>query len=966
MVKNTGPRPKTNRLSQAISLAFVVTASLSATDNAAAQVAASTPSAPSLERVEITGSNIKRSEVETAAPVQVLTREDIQRSGKSSVAEFLQTLAVDNSGSVPTTFSSGFASGASGISLRGLGAASTLVLVNGRRIAPYGLADDGQKVFADLNVLPLEAVERVEILKDGGSAIYGSDAIAGVVNVILRKNQVGTVFKAAIGQSRYGDGTESSATLTHGFGNLESDGFNVLLNFEATKKGAIQAGDRIGRGPVGLGDFRPYGYDTTTGGPTGVILSGGAAAGSSVAGNVRNPSNLSYFSRTNTATATGFTRTFPGANCNVLSRGYQPQDPGGGCVIDASRAYGQIQPSAETLNFFGRGTRTLSSNLEAYVELNLYSSKSDSSSSPSGVSSSTGFPGGPVSNSSVSLGAAHPDNPYFGTAARLRYLAADVGARASSIDSTFTRFVTGIKGTTGPWDFDSALLFSENQVNNIRQGYLQRDVAFALLNPTTANVAAATAGSAAYRALPAGTYWRIAENAGLNSAAVYGALAPAISSDSRSQTTQLDFKASRELGKLDGGPIGLALGAEVRQESVRLAPTTGTERGNIIGLGYSAYDGSRTVFGTYAETLLPVTKSLEVNAAVRADSYSDVGDSFTPKIGIKWRPVNGFALRGSFAQGFRAPGAAENGTGGLAAFTTAADPIRCAATKNSATPQGCSAGNVAIITSPNADLKPEKADSATFGAVWDITPKTSFIADLFEIKRKNEINQESSTAAIAAGHVSRDLTSALPGVAGDPGPITAVLAKYINSNQTTVRGVDFDLKHRFDPLEGHRVIVGVTATHFFNYIRTESDGTSYNYNGTHGNCDVTNCIGTPKDRLNLSATWESGPWSVSSLATYRGSLKNIGSKGEDCADHFDAAGENPAPTADCKIKSFTTVDLSARYKLTAKTELFGIIRNVFDKIPPLDHTTYGAAGYNPLDYSGAVGRYLKVGLRHAF
>jgi iron complex outermembrane receptor protein len=361
-----------------------VTASLSATDNAAAQVAASTPSAPSLERVEITGSNIKRSEVETAAPVQVLTREDIQRSGKSSVAEFLQTLAVDNSGSVPTTFSSGFASGASGISLRGLGAASTLVLVNGRRIAPYGLADDGQKVFADLNILPLEAVERVEILKDGGSAIYGSDAIAGVVNVILRKNQIGTVFKATTGQSRYGDGTESSATLTHGFGNLESDGFNVLLNFEATKKGAIQAGDRFGRGPVGLGDFRQYGYDTTTGGPTGVILSGGGSAGSSVAGNVRNPSTLSYFSRTNTSAATGFTRSFSGANCNVLSRGYQPQDPGGGCVIDASRAYGQIQPSAETLNFFGRGTRTMSSNLEAYVELNLYSSKSDSSSSPSG------------------------------------------------------------------------------------------------------------------------------------------------------------------------------------------------------------------------------------------------------------------------------------------------------------------------------------------------------------------------------------------------------------------------------------------------------------------------------------------------------------------------------------------------------------------------------------------------------
>ena len=130
------------------------------------------PAAAPIARVEITGSNIRRAEAETASPVQTLNAADIEKSGKSSVAELLQTLAVDNQGSVPTTFGGGFASGASGISLRGLGTSSTLVLLNGRRVAPYGLADDGQKVFADLNIIPLEAVERVEILKDGASAIY--------------------------------------------------------------------------------------------------------------------------------------------------------------------------------------------------------------------------------------------------------------------------------------------------------------------------------------------------------------------------------------------------------------------------------------------------------------------------------------------------------------------------------------------------------------------------------------------------------------------------------------------------------------------------------------------------------------------------------------------------------------------------------------------------------------------------
>src|SRR4051812_46563147 len=152
----------------AASLALLALPALPLT--AQAQEAAPKP----VQRVEITGSNIRRSEAETASSVITVNRADIERSGKSTVAELLQTLAVDNSGSVPTSFGNGFAAGASGISLRGLGAASTLVLLNGRRMAPYGLADDGQKQFSDLNIIPTDAVDRIEVLKDGASAIYGS------------------------------------------------------------------------------------------------------------------------------------------------------------------------------------------------------------------------------------------------------------------------------------------------------------------------------------------------------------------------------------------------------------------------------------------------------------------------------------------------------------------------------------------------------------------------------------------------------------------------------------------------------------------------------------------------------------------------------------------------------------------------------------------------------------------------
>jgi iron complex outermembrane receptor protein len=937
-----------------------------------------------LQRVEVTGSNIRRVQSETAAPVQTLTREDIDRSGKASVAELLQTLSVDNQGSVPTTFGNGFASGASGISLRGLGAASTLVLVNGRRVAPYGLADDGQKVFTDLNMIPLEAVERVEILKDGGSAIYGSDAIAGVVNIILKKDFKGTVVKASYGRSSYGDGIEKRASVTTGFGDLDKDKYNILFNLELARKGEIWDRDRADRGDyIGRTDLRGIGFSAQQGlGGTGAITNNNGA-GSAVNGNVRGPGN-DYYNRGSTDPLAAFTNPQAGAACGNFTNhkqgdpGYNKQtDPAGpfiqsgvGCLTDATQQYAQIQPKQESINLFARGTLQLSSNLTGYAEVNLYKNKSVSSSTPSGVSASTGYPGGPVANNTIGLGSAHPDNPYLGSFARLRYLAADVGPRIDMVDSTFTRLVAGVKGTVADWDIDSALLFSQNKVLDERTGYLQRDVTFALLNPggfnirnqpTVTNAAFASANSAAYAALPAGTLWRIAENAGLNSAAMYAALSPTISNDAKSQTTQLDFKASREIGSLPGGPMGLALGAEARHESVELKPTSGTDRGNIIGLGYSAYSGQRNLVAGYAELLAPVLKTLELSGAVRADYYSDVGTSVTPKLGAKWTPVKEFALRGTFAEGFRAPSPAENGKGGLAAFTNAADPVRCKLGIASA----CNPASVAIITSPNPDLKPEKSRSYTLGFVWDPTPKTSIAVDFFQIVRKNEINQETSTSAIAAGHVSRDPASATT-TPGDPGPIIAILANYINSTQTKVQGVDLDAKQGFDLGGGlGKLTLDAKWTHLFKLERQDTDGVKNDFAGTHGNCDVTNCIGTPADRANFGATWEQGGVKLSGVVNYRASIKNINFKDDPSGCAFTYADGTDAPGG-CRIASFTTLDLTVRWKATDSLEVFGGIQNVLDRQAPLDPYTYGATSYNPLDYSGALGRFYTVGAKYKF
>lgn len=891
--------------------------------------------ATTIQRVEVTGSNIKRTESETASPVQVLTRDDIERAGKSTVADLLQSLAVDNQGSVPKTFGSGFSQGgASGISLRGMGAQATLVLIDGRRMAPYALADDGYKAFGDLNIIPSEAVERIEILKDGASSIYGSDAIAGVVNVILRKNFVGTVGKVEFGTSRYRDGNESKVAVTHGFGKLETDRFNVLLNIEASGSEEIWNRDRGDRKWVGSGDWRDYGYSARVG------LGGYKNSANSVSANpigwVRNPATSTY-------------QLIAGGNCaaisNVNQSGAGSMGPNGGCLVDNVAKYGMIQPEQKTLNFFARGTFQIAADLQGYAEFLRYEAKSFSSSTPSNVHGTTGFPGGVVDSSGVSFGALHPQNP-FGAAARVRYLAADVGPRTGTTESEHIRFVAGLKGTGLGWDWDTAFLHSESTVDSKRTGFLQRDVLYALLAGT-------------YAPMP-GVYYLLGPQAGLNSAALYAALSPAIGDHNVSKIDQIDFKASRDLMQLPGGAMSLAVGAEVRKEMMDKQATSGTEIGNITGLGYSGYQGSRTIKGVYAEILAPVHKTVELSLALRHDTYSDAGSSTTPKIGAKWTPVKQIALRSTYAEGFRAPSAAENGKGGVAAFAVAQDPVRCAIDPLNE----CGGKTIGLIYASNPNLKPEKSKSHTFGFVLDPLPGTSVSVDWWSIRRNNEILQGGDTqTAINAGNVLRD-NNLLLGVPGS-GNMLVVMDGFRNADHTVVRGVDLDATQRFNLGENGKLTFNLQYTNLKSWKQT-IDSVEYDLAGAN-NSNPTNMMGMPKHRFNFTTTWEKGNWMLSAKVDYRGKFQNLNDAqdvtGSGCQSHF--ADGTDAPSG-CTIDSFTTVDASARWKMAKNTEIYGGIRNVFDKIPPLNPATYGANGYTPSDYSGAVGRYFRIGLKYKF
>ncbi|MEG0883591.1 MAG: TonB-dependent receptor plug domain-containing protein, partial [Janthinobacterium sp.] len=381
-----------------------------------------------IQKVEVTGSSIKRAEAETISVIQTLTRKDIEQTGKASIADVVRSISADNNGSISGSFTNGFAGSASGVSLRGLSVSSTLVLINGRRTAPYGFGDDGQRSFVDLNSIPLDAVDRIDILKDGASAIYGSDAIAGVVNIILRQNYVGKTISANVGQSGHGDGTVTSISGAIGFGDMDTDKFNVFATLDAKKSGEIKQSNRDKW--IGQADARPWGGRDQRAGQT----TAGNGGGSSFLGTLR-PISPKLGNVTNLPGSCDPINLDPtGGSSNDNSRG--------GCLWDPVQ-FATIQPKTENVNLFMRGTLALGANAQGYTEVGIFKSKADTYTTPSGLTGA-GFDlvNARVNNTGTGpdqllMPANHPDN-ILGVAARPRWVDAS-RPRVSNLETTVTR-----------------------------------------------------------------------------------------------------------------------------------------------------------------------------------------------------------------------------------------------------------------------------------------------------------------------------------------------------------------------------------------------------------------------------------------------------------------------------------------------------------------------------------------------
>ncbi|WP_229510669.1 MULTISPECIES: TonB-dependent receptor [unclassified Massilia] len=925
---------KRTMMSQAVSMALASAFALPAF----AQVSG-TADAP-IARVEVTGSSIKRASAETASPVQVVTREDLVKSGKSTVSEYLQTLTADGAGSLPTGFGNGFAAGSTAISLRGLGATSTLVLLNGRRMAPFARADDGQKSFTDLSTVPMEAVERIEILKDGASSTYGADAIAGVVNIILRRDFTGLVLKGEVGQSRYHDGEMAKGSITWGVGTLDQEGYNVLLNIESYSNRELMNKDRAGRDWIGAGDIRPWGYPQNTQFAAGFITPGASSA--TPTGALRNPVTGNYVS-------------LPG--CSALST-TTAQDPAGGCLWYADQ-FRSMQPEISGINLYTRFGKRLGGGHELYAEAGYSRRDTEFTLIPPSVSPTVAFPPnaqfptgvinyGSGANAIV-LAANHPQNPY-GVPVNLRYSAFDVGPSTRSADNAFMRAVVGVKGQMYGWDYDTAYVHSRST--------LDLDYSNMLVMPALA----AALGNPASPLFP----YYIGNQAGRNPASLYAAIARSATSHSTTRLDILDFKASRELMQLPGGALGVAFGAEYRREKLDNPSLSGTENGSI-NASYVAAQGDQDIKAVFVEVAAPVLKGVEVNGALRYDRYENFS-STTPKVGVKWTPVQSFALRGTYSEGFRAPGPAESGPASQSTGTAnARDPIRCPG--GTPAPGGATLADCAVAVGAvkvgNPALQPETSKGVTLGVVWDPLPGTSIALDGWRIKRSNEINpMPYNEAAALPDAIRADNNLVVNGVVQpNTGSLLLSKAPYRNSSFTEVKGVDLDLRQRIRLGDYGRATLGLTWTHISSWERAESATVRYQYAGTHGNCDTSNCAGTPKNKISAVASWDRDALSLSATANWRSEMKNVAFDGDLCASRF--ANGADAPNG-CRLGSFATLDLSARYNVTSHLQLFASINNVLDKVAPLDPLTYGGLSYNPMDASGAIGRYFKVGARYQY
>jgi iron complex outermembrane receptor protein len=905
-----------------------------------------------VQRVEITGSYIRRADGETPSPVQVLNARDLRNSGYTSVGEVLQNLTANGAGTLSQNFTGGFAAGGSGISLRGLNNNATLVLIDGHRMASYPLADDGSRSFVDISNIPFEAVERIEILKDGASAVYGSDAMAGVVNVILRKNFNGTTLSAEKGIATEGGGKTEHFTATFGRGDLDADGHNAYISVEYRKQDPIYYTQRKGKGIWQELDMSRFGGSNKALG----VFTPQNTAPLTLSPYLLNP-NVPRVAGADNSAAFSF---FPGTACASYA-----QVAAGGCAYDDPTK--QIQPMTENVNILASYTQKLGGDWRADFKASMFESRvrlnQGITNFPSSYGSQLELMSGVaphyIPNSAIPairIPAGYPGNP-FGVPAIVRGPIPDAPEHYITTDSRAYRLAADVTGSWHDWDLAFSLGYTRNNLERKNHGALNVPALNAALNRAT------------------------------NPYLIYGAnsaadLAAIFRTPRSFDTSELDFaeaRAGRSLMKLAGGDLQVSAGLSAFH--TKLSAPAAPNADGIVNGAYAF--GSETVNSAYAEFTAPVLKNLEIDGAVRYDRYSLAGSSTTPKLAFKFTPNEVFALRGTLAKGFRAPGPAENGNSASAGGVGSnADPVLCAGgyRPDGRYPAGtviasCNESLIGLTTT-NPDLKPEHSVSATLGLILEPVRGWSTTVDLYQIRVSDQIvGGPLAGTPVRIAPVPSDCAdgnggtvTCTPGI----GRIAYYPATPINANSTRTRGVEFDTRYRWNLGSYGRLRADFQYAHAFSYTMTIA-GQEYELAGGHGPAGIGADTANPKDRAQFELGLERGPWeATTTLHWVKGYDLTDPTQGQaTCEEGAAMNGVFPSgnvPQNFCRVGSFMQTDLTVNYKMTGQWTLHASVRNMFNRQPPADVSTYGSGyPYNlSLHSAGAVGRFVNVGAVYRF
>ena len=901
-MKQKAPQFRRSVLARSVLLACGASAAVLAVQPVFAQEA-------SLQRVEITGSAIKRIDAETIVPVTVLKMDDLKKEGITNVEQIMSLVSAAQMQTSTSQMVGSGTGGASFADLRGIGANKTLVLLNGRRIANNALDSSAP----DLNMIPFAAIARVEVLRDGASALYGTDAIGGVINFITRKDFTGGTVTVSVDRPSTPGGESKGLNIGFGAGNLESDGFNVFGVFDIQKQD-----------PVG-GTQRPF--------------------------NTRYPGGLS---------PTPFPANYYQGDANgnptapaCTAAPYLIPDGGTGCYMTTS-SFVNYTPKVDRTSGLVKGTVKLGNTAQLGLEYFASRSQINSVIAPvpyGGLYMNRVMPNGQLNpfypgNPGSSIQTPNiPLDPLYtepGAAAKgrlpgflhVKWRDLATGSRQDIGINNQQRFVASVDGTAGAWDYQAAYSFNENKYQQDLAGYSNG----AIITPGVLNGVINPFGpqSAAGAEL-------------IKSAALDGNL-----QNAKGTVNAFDARGSRELGDWMGAgrPAALAVGGEVRDEKFSQVANVAYATAVATSTGFDPetfVEGSRQVSAAYAELNVPITKSLDVTAAARYDRYSDFGNTTNPKLGFRFQPSEQMLLRGSISTGFRAPSLYELNSAQTYTNTSQLDdPVNCP--NGTPLPGKPRAANCQVqfqtLNGGNKSLDAEKSRNATLGLVFAPVKDSSLGLDFWWLSVENSIGAVSATTmfgdpATFTKYFHRNAAGNLSTAAEEcPDPTTCGYIDQRNQNLGGVKtnGIDLSGSYRLRTSGFGSFVIGLQSTFVADYQYQDYANGPWNQNvglSTGGNVIF-------RWQHNANVTWSMGEYGAG-LAVHH----KTGYVDEDGSDNY--------------VDSYTTWDMYGSWNPTKSLSLTIGVRNMFDKEPPLSYQSQTfQAGYDPR-YTDPTGRtyYLR-------